>query len=279
MSDEEGFLETIDYLASGKNKRAIHFGDAIEAIKLDDPRFDFTKQIAVPLQEAEHFEKLVWPARKRIDVMIMGNHEEKLWRFGNLTSLMCKHLATHNHKPEYGTSSCVIEVYRKKEPKQLMYRLYAAHKVAKTLYSNAKDWEQQQGNMKAKLKLELAKMAGDTLVMCQGHVHKLLVVPPSDRLYLYHENMRIKQGYLTQGRNECYINPDQRWYASVGSCTKLYTDKMGRDGEYVSGYAEKAGYGPTDLGFVIAKAVDGQFAELTEEKLSTSVKFKKNKAA
>jgi len=51
---------------------------------------------------------------------------------------------------------------------------------------------------------------------------------------------------------DSFIHPDLRWYVNTGSFYKLYAD-----GKNVSGYAERAGYDPNELGYVVVRVKDG----------------------
>jgi len=261
MSHEHGLQECIEYIKAKKNRRAIHMGDGQEAIMINDPRFHPATQKDPPLKINEHFTDLLRPIRNRLDIMIQGNHERKLWPFGDLTKGTCNTLSTQNHQVHYGTFSCVAEI---KDEFGLMFRIFLIH-GKRPITSQAKDYDQAQGNMKARLKLLLQSLRGDCLVMAMGHTHRLLIREPAEKLYLYTAGKRIKQAYIKQAKTQQYIDPDQRWYVNTGSFYKLYTDELGFDGEWVNSYAELAMYTPMELGFVVIWVEDRQIVSIEKK--------------
>ena len=240
MSHEVGIDNLIHQIHRGKNTYCGHMGDAIEAISIDDKRFDLTAKISIPLQQAQKFIKRYKPIAHKMKFELLGNHEMKLWKFGNLSQYMAHELGV-----EYGTYSCIVEVYDKKvyEKKNLLYRMYVSHGFG-VLSSNAKDPEQRKANKMASLKQRLKGKAGDCLIMAMGHTHQLIVCPPSDELIIEHSTGKPKQKYVSQGNaTDDFIEPNRRWYVNTGSYYKLYTDDI-----EISGYGEVKGYDPTELG-------------------------------
>jgi len=254
LMHEDGVKQCLEFIMAKKNRRAIHMGDAHEARYINHPYFHPGEHKDVPLKQNEYNKELFKPAKSRIDVMLLGNHEWDLWRFGNLTNFLCQYLSTPTHQVQYGSFSCVLEVRTQKD-NSLMYKVFLHHGFG-TIRSQAKDFEQKQANEKARLKDMLRDLFGDCLIMGMGHTHRLIIVPPTEKLYMYHSAGKIKQGYLKQGRNESYIDSDRRWYVNTGSFEKLYSDKLGYDGEPVSGYAERKGMRPVELGFPVIQVED-----------------------
>ena len=168
LSDEKGFLKCIDYILKKPDRRVVWMGDMHEGRMLDHPYFDLADHKLLPEQVHEYLVEILGPVRYRTDVMIMGNHEWDLRKFGNMTNRLCKALSTPEHKIEYGTMSCILEVYTDEGEPQLMYKIYLHHGFG-TIRSQAKDFEQLEGNKKARLKLMLRNLAGDCLVMAIGH--------------------------------------------------------------------------------------------------------------
>lgn len=269
FSDEDRFLECREYVLSQSNRRLWCMGDMQEAITIDDPRYDVATHQSLPLQSRDHICDILEPLGKQLLGGVIGNHEWKLRRFGNLWLDVCNELSKkhENHKVEYGTMSAVLEIWSLGENPEVMYKLFAHHGSFLSLRSQAKDYEQQQGNIKATFKRRMAPLMGDCLIMAAGHTHRLLVVPPTERLYLYHDRDKIQQGYLAQGKNDQYINPDQRWYVNTGSFYRIYAARYGHDGIPHSGYAEQRGYEPMDHGFGCIVCHDRKVQEVKAIKL------------
>jgi hypothetical protein len=245
MSHVDGIQSLIETILSDRQTYCGHGGDMGEAISIDDKRFDMTSREPIPLQQAKNNTKLYRPLAQedRLKYILLGNHELKLWKFGNLSKYVADELGV-----EYGTYSSIIEVH---DNYGLMYRMYVSHGFG-VLTSNAKDPEQRKANMAAALKQKLKNKAGDCLIMCMGHTHKLIIVPPSEELIIEHSSGRPKQKYITQGdATASFIEPNRRWYVNTGSFYKLYTDEI-----EVSGYGEIKGYDPTELGYPVIEVRD-----------------------
>jgi len=264
MSHEDGIKEAIEFIAAEPYRRAVHMGDAVEAITRDDKRFDPTLSTGVPLQQRDHVAGLLEPIKEKLDIMLIGNHEWKLLPFGNLTTDLCKTLSTPSHKVEYGTFSCVAEIH---DDIGLMYKIFLTHGNLR-LQSQAKDYQQMRGNKRARLRLYLKDFASDCLIMACGHTHQCHIVEPTDeQLYLYYQNGKIKQGYLGLGEQSNYIDPDQRYYVNTGGFFRLYTDEVDADGYHLTGYPELFGYKPMELAFPVIEVRDRKIQRIYKKKV------------
>jgi hypothetical protein len=257
LSSRKGWKQLLDMMNSEyegcSNNYGIDMGDMIEAIMVDDPRFSEEKLTEpLPLEQMKQAIKLREPIKDKLLTILMGNHERKLWRFGNITREVCEALGV-----SYGTYTAKVSIRDKK--RKLMYKLYATH-GSKTLRSTADDPIRRQANLKLSLKRHLKFMAGDCAVMVKGHAHLLLVAEPESELYLVDDGTKIKQAYTTYGQHQRYIHPDARWYGCTGSFLTLF-------GEGVSGYAEIAEYDPLEIGFLVLKTRDRQIVALEPVRL------------
>jgi len=223
-------------------------GDAIEAITIDDSRFD-PEKLNQPLTREQ--EDVAVERREPIKGMMLweldGNHENAVWRYGNITKAICKRLGI-----PYGTYTVKATILDSKG--DLMYKIFDTH-GRKGISSTADDPLRREVNMQLQLKRHLKFKAGDCAVMIKHHVHKLIVSKPKPDLYLIDDGKKIKQRYTGWGQNEPYIHPDARWYGCAGSFLKLY-------GDGVSGYAELAEYDPVELGFLILIVRNKRIVEL-----------------
>lgn len=249
LSSFEGVESLYDYILAKKNRYHIDLGDRIEAITVDDKRYmpDSSDSASpIPLLQAQASIEQDARVAKRMVAVLSGNHELKLWKFGNLTEYMATELSKIAKKPiHYGTYTCVINV---SDEYGLLYRLWLSHGFG-SMNSRAKDYEQKMGNLRALLKDRLRFKSGNCLIMGMGHTHKLLVTPPTNQLYLSYDDKKLRQHYLEwDGNNESYINPDCRWYFNAGSFLRMYGDAVS--------YAEMKGYDPTQLGYPIIQVED-----------------------
>lgn len=252
LSSQHGWKKLIELTNSEfdgcSNNYCADGGDMIEAIMVDDPRFSPEKlEEALPLVQMKEAVKKREPIKDKLLYILMGNHERKLWRFGDITKWVCDELNV-----DYGTYTAKLIV--KDTNGKLMYRVYDTHGF-KSITSTADDPVRRRTNMELVLKRHLKFKAGDCAVMIKHHVHKLLVCKPEPELYLVDDGKKIKQNYTGWGQNEAYIHPDARWYGCAGSFLKLY-------GKDISGYAEIYEYDPVELGFLILEVRNKKIMEL-----------------
>ena len=245
---EKGVADLINYIKAEPNRYWAHMGDWVEAITTDDSRYAWNKEeCPIPLKQAKAATAVFSEIAPKCFCGLIGNHELKLHRFGNLVKdEICDKL-----KIPYGGYMAHVDV---KHAGKKLFSMMLWHGPTKgSLASNAKDYEQRIANMKASLKMKLKYMFSDCAIQACGHFHRLLVVPPTNQLYIYTTGSKTKQGYLDGIQTGDYIDPDRRWYLCTGSFSKLYSDN-----EDAIGYAEVTGYPPVELGFPVIHVVDGR---------------------
>lgn len=251
LSSQRGWAKLVDMMHSPYKGCTSNYGgemgDDIEAIMVDDKRFDIEKmEQPLPLQQMARAIEIRQPIKDLMLFKLQGNHEGKLWRFGDLTDAICKELGV-----PYGTYTTKFTV---NDRRGLMYKLYATHGT-KNISSAADDPKRRHSNLELVLKRHLKFKAGDCAVMVKGHTHKLMVCKPESELYLIDNGTHIRQAYTSWGQAEPYIHPDARWYGNTGSFLKMF-------GEGFSGYAEKAEYDPVEIGFLILVVRDRKIVSL-----------------
>lgn len=236
------------------NNRGVEGGDDIEAICIDDPRFDADKLTQdLPLAQIDRAIRLREPIKHLMLSKQTGNHEDRLWKFGDITAHICAKLGV-----DYGTFTAKISIIDLNGLP--MYKIYDTH-GRRGVSSSADDPIRREANMKLSLKRSLVRKAGDCAVMIKHHTHKLLVCEPHYELYLTDDGKHIYQGYTGVIQQGDYIDPDARWYGNAGSFLKLY-------GEGTSGYAEKAEYDPAELGFLILRVRERKIVGLDAYKIT-----------
>ena len=251
FSSSGGFQQLIEQFSKTykgcKTNYGICGGDMIEAITVDDKRFDFdSSDQSVPLQQAHAAVKKLEPIKDKLLAVLQGNHEYKLAKFGDLA----KEIAD-NIKVPYGTYSCIMSI--KDTQGKLMYKIFYTH-GAGNISSAADNTKRRNVNMELSLERFLRDKAGDCAVMVKAHSHKLIVSSPVNRLYLT-SNEKIHKDYTKGIQNADFIEPEARWYGCSGSFLRLY-----REG--YSGYAERAGYNPSELGYLILVVRDKKIVSL-----------------
>jgi len=252
LHSKRGWAELVDMMHSKidgcRNNYGVDGGDPMEAITVDDKRYG--PEMLTQARPLQQFDDCVADRQKikgQMLAMLSGNHDDKLWKFGDLVSMMCDKLGV-----PYGTSSCKISV--KDKQGNLMYKVFEMH-GNRTIRSTADDPKRVKANMELILKRQLRHKAGDCAVMIKHHAHRLIVSDPNYELYLTDDGQEIQQNYTAWGQNEPYIHPDARWYGCAGSFVKMYELGM-------SGYAEKAEYDPTELGWLLLKVRDRKIVSL-----------------
>lgn len=256
LTHYDGIQEIIEHIGTTKNCYWGHNGDWCEAVMTDDKRFNNDHyanksdgkptKTPIPLKQANQMIELFKPIRKKGVYGLGGNHDLKLHRFGNIAEHICNGLGI-----PYGTRTARI-IFNNKNTH--MFNALVTHDI-KMLRSNAKDYIQQQANMKASLKQQLYPRMGDCAVMIAGHVHQLFVVPPSRQLYIIDSEKGVKQRYLNSdmGKKGQYINPDQRWYGVSGSTRKRFVDG-------IDDYSDI--YSPNELGCLIMYIHDMEIQDI-----------------
>ena len=251
LRHDDGISTAVEMIGSGKNTWSCFLGDALEGIVIDDKRYDcetVDKDMAEPLKQAERVIRDFEAVKKKFLVWMLGNHEMKLLKFGNLARGIAERLGV-----PYGTYVSVLSVHDKHG---LMYRIYLAHGFG-AINSNLTDPFEREHSMQRTLKRKLFLKMGHCQIMAAGDSHKLLVKPPMPELYMNGDNY-LKQHYTNPKMyNNEYIHPDLRWYVSTGSFLKLYSD----DGQ-TSSYSERGGYNPNILGFPIVEVRDREIVNI-----------------
>lgn len=231
----------------------IDHGDHIEARCVDHPYYnsDMVTQPR-PLAQNEDAIKARQPIKHKLLFMLEGNHPFGLAKFGLLTRLACDNLGIL-----YGTYTAKVIIRNSAD--RIMYKSFHTH-GSKNISSIADDPRRRLANMELILKRHLKHKAGDCILMCKGHAHKLLVTNPKAELYLTDFSGKIKQKYTTDinDQHSRYIHPDHRFYVCTGSFLRLYT-------EGVSGYAERFEYDPIELGFAVALVRGGKLIKVKRE--------------
>ena len=223
-----------------KNNYGWHHGDPIEAIMIDDPRYHpDTIKNPLPFEQMQQAIKNIQPISNKILGMNESNHPLKLWRFGPITQTICDKLNI-----PFATWSAKLIVRTIND--QLMYKSFHTH-GRKSITSTADDPKRRIVNQRLILKRHLKFKMGDTILMCKGHVHKLIICGPESELYMTDDGEKVRQHHTMDDidQTDSYIHPDHRTYVCTGSFMKLY-------GEDVSGYGEIGEYDPIELGFAVA---------------------------
>ena len=253
LKHRKGYRKVIKMVADDSTMYLAHLGDLIEGITVDDPRYCMQTtdpQASTPVRQYRQALEELMPIKDKILVMLEGNHDWKIsGRYGSLIKdVVCPELAGNKDGSTiYGTYSCKLSIVDRKG--DLMYKMFLTH-GAGSINSSADDPVRREANMLLSLKRKLFRKAGDCAIMAQGHTHKLLVKPPIPELYLTDDSKNIHQRYTKSNHTAEFIPPDLRYYVNTGCFYKLY--EMG-----VSGYAERAGYDPNELGYVVVTVVDG----------------------
>jgi hypothetical protein len=218
-------------------------GDYVEAITVDDRRFDLsTEDKTKPNVQYHAMQDILNPIKRKCIGLLQGNHEYVLARkYGEyLETDWC---------PDWGvpymTYTSVLQVLDE-DDKQL-YKIFLWHGRG-TIRSRIDDPGERKHSMFRGLKRKLYLKMGDCLIMAMGHTHRLMVKRPESSLALY-SNMtlppgkRIKDWYEgKQTSRHGFIQPSGRWYVNTGGFVRAYI-------EGVSTYVEVTDCDPIELGY------------------------------
>lgn len=250
----KGFREMCNTIMKDPIGLAVDHGDTIEAIAIDDQRYDpvtCESRVLQQIDEAIEDRRKI-AARGKLIAMVDGNHERKLWKYGEIVAHMANKLGVQY----LGYTGKIQWV----DPKgKLMFKHYATH-GRKSINSTADDPLRQETNMKLSLKRALKKKAGDCALMTMGHTHRLMVSEPIHTLYLTDNGIDVQQNYFRTQQTAQYIHPDHRWYVNTGSFYR--TQVIGADT-----YSEIAQYDPLELGYAVAHIRDGLLVDIETVKL------------
>jgi hypothetical protein len=121
---EKGAAATIKKIAEDKkHNRLIFGGDANESILITDKRFTIssTKEAIID-DQILMVQDLFAPAKDNIVAWLIGNHEAKLWNYGNIGKRI---LQSYGKEKTYGGMSCVITF--KDRRGNLLFKMYKTH--------------------------------------------------------------------------------------------------------------------------------------------------------
>jgi hypothetical protein len=241
---ESAFKKVIASIRRDKDARVVLMGDLIEAIAVDDKRFQYNTHdpsLPTPQMQWEYIGDLLRPIADRIAAVLAGNHEYKLKKYADITQMICSRAGIPEKN---GTFSCKVH-FINQDTGEPQFKGFFIH-GRRAISTSADDPIRQDANLQLTLKRILKNKAGDCYLMARGHSHKLIVSPPNKSLYLTDDGEDIHQNYTKSSNvaGDEYIHPDHRFYVCSGSYYRLY----GKDG--ISGYAEQAEYDPVELGYV-----------------------------
>ena len=253
LKHKKGVQKMINAVLDDPIGYVIHHGDLAEAITIDDKRYCATTlspETPTPIRQYKMAGEELKPIADRILAILTGNHDWKIAnRFGDcVRDIVCADLTNNNPDRIYGTYSCKLLI--KDKIGKLMYKHFATH-GARSIGSTADDPIRQKSNMHLQLKRRLIHKAGDCIISSMGHTHKLLIAEPMPTLYLSDDGKKPIHKYTESHQTNSFIPDELRWYVNTGCFYRLY----GEDG--ISGYAERAGYDPMELGYAIMRVEDG----------------------
>jgi len=250
---EDGFNQFVDMIRSpygglpAKRNYAAFLGDEIEAILVDDPRFDQNTTEGNVLDQINLTKAMFKPIADKILVWMDGNHPLKLWKFGNITEEICKFLEI-----EHGTYQCVVRFQNKKN--KPLFNALLAHGYG-AINSTIDDPRDRENSMLRSLRRKLQRKMGDCILMAMGHCHKLLQYKPKAELYINAGEEKVHQAFTEPTHTGTYLDPALRWYLAVGAFLRTY-------GDGVSGYAERFGYDPLVIGWQVCRIRGGEIEDI-----------------
>jgi len=247
----KGWKTLLERVRKEKDLYLLLMGDLLECILIDDKRFEIEIHGLGKffMQQLHQLKEELMPVRKKIITSHFGNHEAKLFKLGDFMRDLCHELTV-----PYGGYSAKTTVRDKTGTP--LYKIFSTHGRL-TVNSTADDPVRRRSNMQLSLKRRLQHLAGDCSIMCAGHSHKLLVVPPERELYITDDGVQLQAKYTRIVQQGDYIDPSLRYYGSSGSFLKSAV--IG-----ATTYSEAAGYAPAVLGYLELVVRDGIVQNIKE---------------
>ena len=251
----DGIREVIEYVLSTKNCYAFACGDIGDAILHTDKRWERKGQKETSiLQQYNSITDLFMPIKNRMLGAISGNHDWKMNGFGDcVEGVFCSRLEI-----PYGTVSCKLIV---SDPKgKLQYKAFIHHPFTGQINSNHPDPLMREAAETSQAKRKLCdQRMGDCVLNISAHFHKGRIAKPFQDLYLVDDGKAIKQKYHREANPQAeYIPEDLRWYATLPGFVKKHL--MG-----LSGYVERSGYKPVELGAIRSFTVAGKITHMDKK--------------
>lgn len=224
-------------------------GDHAEFIAPGDKRYSSAEQENGTYKrlelQAEDFAKMVHSISGKCLFILNGNHEEKVEEIFDAS----RHIANIlGKKIPHGGRTIHLTLGSK-------CKFFFTHGSG-NVRSMAGSPRQIEINEAERIKRKLMPLAGDCIFMAMGHVHKIRICPPSERLAMIAGPNGYKQIYTrpyVSGNG--FINEDSRWYGSTGTFVASMINGA-------TTYAEKAMYPPTELGMLKAVVRNGEMVGL-----------------
>ena len=258
---KDGIQDMVDYVKKHEDVYLFFTGDAIDAILPNDKRYahcslDRNEWLMSPQDQADKIVEVFEPIKDRILGWGLGNHEYLVINTIDIAKYICKQLGV----PWAGVQAKFIARHPNNRPAHKFFFMHGAG----SLTSNAKDPIQRRANMEAALKQKLINTGHtDCIYMGQGHSHKDILVHPTvaDEILLTDENSElIQEARYSVEQTAKYIPPECRWYSCSPGFLKTYTPS----GQFAISYSEKAGYGPTRLGWNILKIKNNKLVDVRQ---------------
>ena len=240
---EEKLKKVIQRIKRDKKGLVGLMGDMCEAIHVGDKRYSpdvHAGKFGRITEQAKHVANLLRPIKDQIVFCLDGNHENKLRDVLNVGELIRDYL---DCPMKYGAFSMKVDFGA--------FKLFAVHGRG-SVNSMAGDPKQIEVNDGIRIKRKLRHLAGDCMVMCLGHIHKMRVCEPTSGLHMVDgEDGDLKGVYPTIAHTpEGAIPEEYRWYGSTGSFLRTQMDG-------VTTYSEEGMYSPTELGYLKVIVGDG----------------------
>ncbi len=261
----EGWEKLVDMMLSSygdlpeSRNYGIDHGDVAECILIDDKRYSEFDVKGTFLQQIQMAIRHRVPIRHKLITILEGNHTWTLRRLGNIVEYVCGELTKEcggKHKITYGPWQMIIDYVGKKN--QYYFSHFATHGY-KAVNSTIDDPVDRKNSMLRSLRRQLQRQAGNTILMSMGHCHKLLQYLPVRKLGIVagEGSYREKYDRPEEHHQDEFVPEDRRYYLACGSFLKTL-------GDGYFGYAEKAGYGPNELGFQVCRVRNGIIQQIDE---------------
>lgn len=200
----------LDPVVNDKDYYLAVLGDMTDAITSKDKRqsyHDLDARYPTPLEQMRFVKDTLRRVAPKIISFGMGNHEDGVWEFGDLTLDACREL-----KVPYGGYNALVRLNKADE----MFLWHGRGSVASRLVDPL---QRQLGLMKTLVASNYHRWPNKNNVrlVAQGHVNQLFVVPPSLSEYI-----ETSYDWDSKKIRAPTAVADPRWYAVCGSLQQMW---------------------------------------------------------
>jgi hypothetical protein len=252
---EKPFLNMIKDIKSDSKAKVVGLGDYVEGRSVDHPYFEFNNldvNSPIAYKQAEVVVKYLDPIRKKILILLEGNHDRYSRNYmGLVENIICKDLGV-----DFGTWSCIIDFGKFKG-----HFTHGSDRRSPVRSMSPISSRSQLNERLSLINILSAPNFGDCVINTCGHYHRMITYNPSDYddLCLLVKGNELQETYKTPSHGADIIPPFERFYASSGAWLKSYVNG-------ISTYGERAMFKAVSIGCIVYEIRGGKVKNVEARK-------------